>query len=275
MIPPQSRGTAARCASLGVIALLVLAGGANAQTDFYNTSVGRPLRIEDATPVEYRAVEIDVAPLRFERGRGGIRRWSFHPEAAVGILPRTQLQLGVPLAYLDARSTSARGVAGVEISVLHALNAETSIPALAVAADVLLPVGPLGGDAAYGTFKGILTRTMPWARLSANAQLTVGPTAASSASQSAQSNEGADVSRWLAGVAIDKTFPLHSLLVGAETFAEQPVRDGASVAWSAGTGLRYQLAPRWAIDAGVGRRLTGDDRAWYVTLGSAFALGLR
>jgi len=25
----------------------------------------------------------------------------------------------------------------------------------------------------------------------------------------------------------------------------------------------------------VGRRFTGDDRMWYVTLGSAYALGLR
>jgi hypothetical protein len=47
------------------------------------------------------------------------------------------------------------------------------------------------------------------------------------------------------------------------------------VAWNAAAGLRYQLAPRWAIDGGIGRRFTGDDRAWYVTFGSAFALGLR
>jgi hypothetical protein len=83
------------------------------------------------------------------------------------------------------------------------------------------------------------------------------------------------VSRWLAGVAVDKTFPLRSLLVSIESFAEQPIDSAESVAWNAAAGLRYQLAPRWAIDGGIGRRFTGDDRAWYVTFGSAFALGLR
>jgi len=178
--------------SLGAaaLALVLLAGRATAQTDYYNTSVGRPLRIEDASPVEYHAIEFDVAPLRFESARGGLNRWSLHPETAIGILPRTQVRVGVPLAYLDASGTSARGVAGVEISMLHALNAETSIPALAVAADVLLPVGPLGGDAAYGTLKGILTRTTPWARFHANAQVTVGPSETATTSQGSSSIAG-------------------------------------------------------------------------------------
>jgi hypothetical protein len=260
---------------LSMVAPVVFAAAANAQTDYYNTSVGRPLRIEDASPVEYRAIEIDIAPLRFERVRGGLNRWSVHPETAIGILPRTQLQVGVPLAYLDARPTSARGVAGVELSILHALNAETSIPALAVAADVLLPVGSLGGEDAYGTLKGILTRTTPWARFHVNAQVTVGPSATLATTEASSPVTRVDASRWLAGIAVDKTFPLHSLLVSAESFAERPITTDESVAWSVGTGLRYQLAPRWAIDGGVGRRLTGDERAWYVTFGSAFALGFR
>ena len=44
--------------------------------------------------------------------------------------------------------------------------------------------------------------------------------------------------------------------------------------WSAGTGSRWQVSPRVAMDAGVGRRLTGDDRGWYLTVGSAYAFGL-
>jgi hypothetical protein len=260
--------------ALGAVAVAVgtVTARAHAQTDFYNTSVGRPLRIEDASPVEYRAIELDVAPLRFERARAGINQWSLHPELAIGVLPRTQIQIGVPFAYADAPAASSRGIAGLELSVLHALNAETSIPALAIAADFHVPVGSLGGDDAYGTFKGIVTRTLPWARFHANAQFTLGPTLRSGGTPGVA---GSDVSRWLTGVAVDKTFPLHSLLVSAETFAEKPVADQASVAWSAGTGMRYQLTPRWALDAGVGRRLTGDDRAWYVTLGSAFTLGVR
>ena len=261
---------------LSIIALgLSGASALRAQTDYYNTSPGRPVRLEDAVPVEYRAVELNVAPVRLDFLSQDTRFWSLHPEASLGILPRTQLQLVLPIAYIDAPATSTRGVAGLEVSFLHALNMETSIPALAVGGDISLPVGPLGGEATYGTVKGIVTRTYPWARLHANAQFTAGPSTRSDDLDTSIEQDARDASRWLAGVAIDKTFALHSLLVTAETFAEQPLRDDSSVAWSAATGVRYQLSPRWAMDAGVGRRFTGDDRAWYVTFGSAYALGIR
>jgi len=116
-----------------------------------------------------------------------------------------------------------------------------------------------------------MTRTLRVARIHANAQFTVGPTIDEN-----DADGGAfDVSRWLGGIAVDKTFPLRSLLLSVETFAEQPIASGTSVEWNAGAGARLQIAPRWAVDAGVGRRFTGDERMWYVTLGSAYALGLR
>lgn len=254
----------------GAVLTVTLGTPAMAQTDYYNTGAGRPMRIEDAAPVEYRGIELDLAPLRWERAPNASYRWSIHPEVAVGILPRTQIQIGVPFAFVDHRTTSARGAAGLEIAALHALNAETSIPAFAIAGDVLLPVGSLGPDAAYGTFKGIMTRTTRVARVHANAQVTVGPTP----SATGEEPSAAEASRWLAGLAVDKTFPLHSLLISAESFAEQPMHDGAKLEWNAGVGARLQLAPRWAVDAGAGRRLTGDERVWYVTFGTAYALGI-
>jgi len=261
--------------ALAVALALSAAPALAAQTDFYNTSRGRPLRIEDAVPVEYRAVELNLAPVRLDVMSQDTRFWSLHPEATIGFLPRTQLQLALPLAYVDAPGTSARGVAGLDVSVLRALNMETSIPALAVAGDISFPVGPLGGTATYGTVKGIVTRTLPWARFHGNAEFTAGPSTSSADPTTSAANDGRDLSRWLAGLAVDKTFVFHSLLVTAESFAEQPINSGASVAWSAGAGLRYQLDPRWTMDAGLGRRFTGDNRAWYVTLGSAYSLGLR
>jgi len=268
------RRVACRIALVGTLALSA-ARALGAQTDFYNTSPGRPLRVEDAVPVEYRAVDLNVVPIRLDFMRDDTRFWSLHPEATIGILPRTQLQFAMPIAYVDAPTTSTRGVAGLEVSALHALNMETSIPALAVAGDVSLPVGPLGGTATYGTLKGIVTRTLPWARFHGNAQFTAGPSTSSDDPATSAANDGRDLSRWLAGIAVDKTFVLHSLLVTAESFAEQPITSGALVAWSAAAGLRYQLDPRWTMDAGVGRRFSGDDRAWYVTFGSSYALGLR
>src|SRR4029453_11585687 len=94
-----------------VVVALGLSGASalRAQTDYYNTSPGRPVRLEDAVPVEYRAVELNVAPIRLDFLSQDTRFWSLHPEASLGILPRTQLQLALPIAYVEAPPTSTRG----------------------------------------------------------------------------------------------------------------------------------------------------------------------
>jgi hypothetical protein len=249
--------------------IAALSNTAAAQTDYYNTDAGRPIRTEDAYPVERRAFELQLAPLRLERARGGAYTWGLEPEAAFGILPRTHVEIGFPLALVDgAAGRSSAGLAGVELSMLHNLNVETSIPALAVVADVLLPVGGFGPDKAYPSVKGIATKTFSWMRFHVNGQYTIGdaPTTVSA--------NAVHLSRWSAGLAADKTFPLRSLLATAEIVSEQPLDDTEPLEWSAATGARYQLSPRWAIDGGVGLRLNGESRPWFVTFGSACAFGL-
>jgi hypothetical protein len=291
-LPPHTRGAQdgrgrrlgfavlARIAAVAVV--LAAPRAAAAQTDYYNTDAGRPLTIEDAYPVERRAVELQAAPLRLERVLGGTYRWGIEPEIAVGLLPRTQFEVGVPLVYVDrvgdgGRRQRSAGAAGVDVSVLHTLNVETAIPALAVSAGLLLPAGALGPDHAYGTVKAIATRTFSWARLHANAQAAFGPGLSVSAAGAAADPVGGnalELSRWLAGLSIDRALALRSLLVSAEAFARAPVVRGQPVEWNAGLGSRWQASPRWALDAGVGRHLTGDDRGWYVTAGGAYAVGL-
>jgi hypothetical protein len=256
--------TRARCTLIAVLYAIPAA----AQTDYYNTDAGRPITIEDAYPVERRAFELQLAPLRLERSRGGLYHWGVEPEAAFGILPRTQVEIGLPLAFIDAGAQRRSGLAGLEASVLHNLNVETSIPALALAADLLLPVGGLGPRESYASVKGIATKTLGWARFHLNGQYTFGR------EPSMTDASVAEVTRWLSGVAVDRTFPLQSALLTAEVVARQPIHENEDVEWSAGAGGRYQLTPRWALDAGLGRRLTGDDRPWFVTFGSAFAFGL-
>src|SRR5690348_16329584 len=82
--------------------LLSAAAPLAAQTDYYNTDAGRPLQVEDAYAVERRALEIQAAPLRLERSRRGVYRWGIEPELAAGLLPRTQLEVGLPIAIVDA-----------------------------------------------------------------------------------------------------------------------------------------------------------------------------
>ena len=88
---------------LGALALVAaVSGRLAAQTDYYNTDAGRPVRIEDAYPVERYAFEAQVAPLRLERADGGGYHWEIEPELAYGIFPRTQVEVGLPLTFQDA-----------------------------------------------------------------------------------------------------------------------------------------------------------------------------
>jgi len=254
--------------TLAAAALMLLPRGATAQTDYYNTDAGRPIRVEDAYPVERRAFELQLAPLRLERSRGAYS-WGMEPEAAFGILPRTHIEVGFPLALMDAPGTRTKaGLAGVELSALHNLNVETSTPALAIVADVLLPAGGFGPESAYPSLKGIATKTFTWMRFHANGQYTFGD------ATDAGTSGAVHLSRWVAGLAADKTFPLRSLLLTGEVLAEQPLEEAENIEWSAATGVRYQWSPRLAVDAGVGLRLSTESRPWFVTVGSAYAFGL-
>lgn len=260
-----SRGTAVAGAALALIA--ALASPVRAQTDYYNTDAGRPITIEDAYAIERRALEIQIAPLRLERGRGGLYAWGIEPELAVGFLPRTQFEVGLPFSYIDSGGARTSGLAGIDLALLHNLNVETAIPALAIAADLLIPAGALAPDKAYASLKGIATRTFPWARFHVNAQYTF-------AERVAAATGHGEISQWMAGLAVDRTFPLQSYLVTAELVARQPIVQDEEVRWDTGLGMRYQVSPRVAADAGAGYRLTGDDQGWYITFGAAVSVGL-
>lgn len=252
------------------IASLPAARSAAAQTDYYNTDAGRPITVEDAYATERYAFELQLAPVRLERARGGRYSWEIEPEIAYGILPRTHVELGFPVSYVDAGGGARRaGLAGVELSALHNLNAETSWPALGVAAELLLPVGSLAYEETYGTLKGIATRTLPWARFHLNGAYTFG--------ERDSAPGAADLSRWMGGVAVDRTFPLRALLITGEVVARRPLPAAADneIEWSLGTGARYQVSPTIAIDGGIGKALTGDEQSWFLTFGVARAFGIR
>lgn len=259
---------------IGLVPLLLAAAPApmSAQTDYYNTDAGRPMQIEDASPVERRAFEIQAAPLRLERSRSGVYHWGIEPEFAYGILPRTNIEVGVPFAFIDAGGgEKVAGLSGIHLSAFHNLNVETSIPALAVSATVLLPVGSLAADEAYTSVKGILTRTFTWARFHVNGEYTFGSRLDAADEDRAGATE---LSSWIGGLAVDRTFPLRAFLVTGEVYAREPIISDEEVEWNTGVGFRYQLDPRFNIDGGVGRRLTGDDQGWYLTFGTAYAFGL-
>lgn len=253
-----------------VLALGAAAAPARAQTDYYNTDRGRPVQIEDAYPVERYAFELQLAPVRLEREGGGTYHWEVAPELAYGILPNTQLEVGFPLVFQEGGEDGERkGLAGIEVAALHNLNVETrTLPALAVAAEVLLPVGGLAPDETYASLKGIATRTFPWARFHVNGQYTFGE-------EPSVGNGVTEASRWMAGIAVDRTYPLRSILLTADVFAEQPLDDDAELAWTAEAGFRYQTSPQFNIDFGMGRRFAGGGQGWFLTFGAAHAFAVR
>ena len=139
----------------GLIVLLSMWGSVrlSAQTDFYNTDRGRPVQIEDAYVTERHAFELKLAPVRLERANGGIYNWGLEPEIAYGILPRTQVEIGVPLAFVEVGKQRNAGLAGLDFSVMHNLNVETeTLPALGIRADVLAPVAVFACRLLFSSF---------------------------------------------------------------------------------------------------------------------------
>lgn len=263
--------------SLAAVALSVLAAGrAVAQTDFYNPDRGRPLLIEDATTIEYQSLEFQMAPLRLERENGGKYAWGLEPELAWGLFRRTQLEIGLPIAALDrAGRPVRRGIAGVDLEIMHNLNVESiALPAVTLGASTLLPVGALGPRVAYGRVKAIATRTLGTAgRLHVNVERTAGPRDGRTAGPTAGPS-GLELARWMAGAAFDRALPARSVLLMAEAYARQPLDPARPREWTVGAGLRWQVAPQLVFDAAAGRRITGTEQAWYLTVGTAYAFGI-
>ena len=252
-----------------------------AQTDYYNTDRGRPIQIEDAYATERKAFELKLAPVRLQRTTGSAYSWSLQPEIAYGILPRTQIELSAPLSYRESGTEHRTGLTGLEFSVFHNFNVETAtVPALALRADILAPIGNLATQHVYSTLTAIGTRTYRWARFHVNGQYTFGsaPTSRFSEPNAGVEFGDLDASRWLAGIAVDKTYPLQSTLVTAEFFGRKPITFAnvtSPTEYTAGTGIRFQLNPTLALDGGIGRHLNGAEQGWYVTFGSAYAFSIK
>jgi hypothetical protein len=258
--------------SLGaIVSVLGFASAASAQTDYYNTDRNRPVRIEDAYATERYAIELKLAPSRVERDGHGVYTWSIEPGVAFGVLPRTDIEVAVPLSQVDLGNERA-GVGGIELSAFHNLNVETrTLPAFGIRGEVTLPVGSHAPDRARPAVTAIATRSLLGGRIHLNGRYTFGSAVTDEA---ADTPAGEHNTRWLAGAAIDRALPLRSLLLIADVYAGRPLDGTEPVTWNAGGGIRYQVSPRLIMDAGIGRRMTGRT-GWYGTFGSALHFSLR
>jgi hypothetical protein len=260
-------------------ASVALASTSGAQT-YVNTGPGRPIQIEDASPLERFALEGRLAPVSFggTSGRTGV---VVEPGLAYGLVPRLQVDLAAPVGFRAGVGGRSSGVAGIALSTLYAFNVETrSLPAVAARLGIVLPVGSFGPRRAHESLRAIATRTFPWGRFHFNHQYTFGDepglaTTIASPTITASSDVGGALSRWTTGIAVDHAFPLRGVLVAAELFARHPLADSLSAQWHAGAGMRYQLTRAVSLDVGGSAAFSGDERPWSVRVGVSRATSLR
>jgi hypothetical protein len=81
--------------------------------------------------------------------------------------------------------------------------------------------------------------------------------------------------RWAAGVGVDRTFPLQSMLVAADVFAERFHGLYRNLDWTAELGVRRQWSPEIVLDFGVARRFAGTTRSSSLTLGLTYSFPTR
>jgi hypothetical protein len=256
----------------GLVAVL-LVGPATvrlaAQTDFYNLDKERPLRVEDAYATKRYAFELKLAPLTLSQTTD--RTVEYRPEIELkhGLLPGLDVSAGVKTgAVRPADGGTRRADTELELSSLLNLTTETRyLPALGLRVTGHLP---LEGD--HGTtveLRALATRSLAGpVRAHLNGAWLFGDDA---------------TEEWWAGLALDYVLPFRHLLLLAETWVAEPAAgDGAGgdVALTrrvhSTAGLRYQVSPTLALDAGAGRSWAGTLATdWLVTLGLTYEFGVR
>jgi len=244
--------------------LVTVARVAGAQTWTYsNTDAGRPVRVEDASALPRYVLDAYLTPALVVNGDAGNTEWSLRPGLIYGLVPRTQIELSVPLG--NRMRNGGTGVAGIQLAAQYALNIETrTLPAIAFEAGMLAPMDASGISNAHPSLKALFTRTHDWGRVHFNAETMFGDEPIDSVRGGASV---ASLARWATGAAVDRSFARRAFLATAEIVARQPLDSSQAVQWHLGAGLRYQLTPTTLLETGVSGALSGSTRSVLVSAG--------
>ncbi len=130
-----------RAGSSVSLAILIVAGVDARATDHFNLESGIPTTIEDIEPIERGAFEAQgFATYLRSRGADG-DSGETQPRLAIGILPATQLEIGLPLVVGHGAAT---GNGDVQLSTLRKFRDASRkpwSPGFAIEVDVDLPTG--------------------------------------------------------------------------------------------------------------------------------------
>lgn len=247
-----------------VAILVTLPRLSDAQTWTYsNTDAGRPVRVEDASALPRYVLDAYLTPALLVNGDAGNTQWSLRPGFTYGLVPRTQIELSVPLG--NGMRDGGIGVAGVQLAAQYGLNIETrTLPAIAFEAGMLAPIGTAGIANAHPSVKALVTRTHDWGRVHFNAETMFGDEPIDSVRGEAPV---ASLARWMTGAAVDRSFARKAILATAEILARQPLDSAETVQWQVGAGLRYHLTPTTLLEVGVSGAVSGPVRAVLLSAG--------
>jgi hypothetical protein len=215
-----------------------------AQADYRNLDAGRPIAVEDAQAIEYRAIEFQFTVPRFTRERRGDWHYGFETEFKWGIFKDTQFGVTTETGVARGAGETIGSSRDVQLHVLYNFNQETPrMPAIAIRPDLVIGTGGLGSRHEHGALKLLVSKTIHRNRLHFNGSYTVGPTEAP--------GRGGDlVNRFFYGMAYERTLPLKFLVLLADVYARKPIDHGPTeVVFEFGT--RVQLNPVWVLDAGI------------------------
>lgn len=247
------------------IFLASLSAPAFGQADYRNLDPGRPITIEDAQPIEFRAFEFSFGS-RYGRHQEGYEL-SFEPELKWGFAKNWQVGVSGERAVLDdGQRTNV--LAGTEFHFLYNLNQEDfDLPAIAFRPELTFGTGDLGTDHPHGALKVIVSKTFGFNRVHLNGSYTIGPTEIS--------GRGGDlVNRYLYGIAYERTAPIEFFVLLFDLYAAAPIDGGRrEIIYDLGT--RIQMTPTWVFDAGFFHAIRSEDLDFGVTAGFSYVFSPR
>lgn len=229
---------------LAVFVLVAWPQPGRAQADYRNIDPGRPIAVEDAQPIEFRAFEFQAGIPHFSRERRGEWLVGLEQELKWGFAKNWQLGAGTEQVWHREAGRTVFAGRGTQLHALYNFNAETPrMPAFAIRPEFTIRGGGLGPQHEHGSLKLIVSKTIGSNRLHFNGSYTVGPT-------QMPGRGGELVNRYFYGAAYERTLPLKFMVLLADVYARKPIdHDRTEVVFEAGT--RIQLNPVWVIDAAV------------------------
>ncbi|HEY6930046.1 MAG TPA: hypothetical protein VJA66_10255 [Thermoanaerobaculia bacterium] len=242
-----------RIRSGAALAVLLIAAAARAQI-VNELELERPLTMEDAHPLPYRAVSSSVDwTSNWREGRN-----DYGPGFSFTYGLARALEVGAAVRYVSSPDVNAtRGISSGDLNLhaLYGITPETaSLPALAFRVGVEFPTGldSKGTDLRLG---GLATRTFGAVRLHANFGWTrLGDTGPTERKDRLEGVAGFDVITSPRGVT-------DTLLLGDVVVRTNPVRDAETIV-TLEAGGRFRIGSRTVFFAGMGSDVTGShDRA--------------